>query len=630
MTATRQLWLATGLLMALLFFCATALNTFWAKENLIRDLAAQTRADTTTLAAADIGTTLPNQIPIERYAHIQVALFDGTVKAAASESATPTVPIWFSRVVGIETPIAQADIVREGRTVGVVTTEANVAPVVSSLWQLALQSTGIFGAAALIMGLLGSSILQRILRSASRVVEHAETLTGGNYANADYSTCREFKPARAALNNLGESVQQLLKRRTAAPRPAPETRDQLTGLANRTALQEALKAELRRTDEGTPASLCIINLNDLPALNREFGRAAVDAALRQIANGLEALCRQFNDWQAARIRGAEFAILACHGADPKTVADEARAVVMSALREHAMADAVKLPIATTPVVRGESAIATLARLDGVLAAGISAQTSQTHVVSEHDLNMRPVADQLAHWRHVFEQSFTDLAFSLETFPVNGLEGELLHLESPIRLERDGERLPAQAFLPWIHCLELAPALDERVIELALAHIREYGEPLSIHLSAAALSDPQFLVWLGEQFSANESLARRVRIEFSEEIALHHTVALAAFCHRVRELGAQVGIEHAGHRLAHLHRLQGVELDYLKIDGLFIQGIDQNPGNQTLVHALCMLCKELELTPIAEGVTSDAEQETLARLGISGVTGPGVKSPKMAA
>ena len=83
-------------------------------------------------------------------------------------------------------------------------------------------------------------------------------------------------------------------------------------------------------------------------------------------------------------------------------------------------------------------------------------------------------------------------------------------------------------------------------------------------------------------------------------------------------------EHVGHQLAKLGALHDVGLDYLKVDGSFVQRIQDNPGNQTLLRTLCTVGHTIGVSVIAEGVQDDQEWHTLKELGIDGATGPGIK------
>ena len=113
------------------------------------------------------------------------------------------------------------------------------------------------------------------------------------------------------------------------------------------------------------------------------------------------------------------------------------------------------------------------------------------------------------------------------------------------------------------------------------------------------------------------------LEVQESAAYRHLDEFTRFCTRLRGIGARVGIEHAGHRPGEMGRLERVGLDYMKIDGALVRGIDGNEANQVLLRTLCGMGQSMGMTMIAEGVRNDAEWNTLRALGMDGVTGPGV-------
>jgi EAL domain-containing protein (putative c-di-GMP-specific phosphodiesterase class I) len=57
-------------------------------------------------------------------------------------------------------------------------------------------------------------------------------------------------------------------------------------------------------------------------------------------------------------------------------------------------------------------------------------------------------------------------------------------------------------------------------------------------------------------------------------------------------GAQLGIEHFGRQLAALPRLYALRLAYLKLDGSFVAGLDDNAGHQRLVKAIVDVARGL--------------------------------------
>ena len=84
--------------------------------------------------------------------------------------------------------------------------------------------------------------------------------------------------------------------------------DPLTRVANRRALDDALRRELSRAQRsGKPLSLLLLDLDGLKAINDTLGHAAGDRALRAVARCARRAVRRCD--LVARIGGDEFAVL---------------------------------------------------------------------------------------------------------------------------------------------------------------------------------------------------------------------------------------------------------------------------------------------------------------------------------
>jgi len=102
--------------------------------------------------------------------------------------------------------------------------------------------------------------------------------------------------------------------------------DALTGLANRRALSVQLQRELRRSVRyGVPASLLLIDVDGLKAVNDRDGHSAGDRVIRNVADAITAGLRD-TDF-GARWGGDEFAIVAPNTTTEAAVRSAERLVV---------------------------------------------------------------------------------------------------------------------------------------------------------------------------------------------------------------------------------------------------------------------------------------------------------------
>ena len=98
--------------------------------------------------------------------------------------------------------------------------------------------------------------------------------------------------------------------------------DALTGLLNRGGLYQELETALeRRATTDQPLGVMLLDLNGFKAVNDNFGHAAGDATLREVARRL--LDLNGKGWICGRLGGDEFAVI-CPGLEAEMLADAAK------------------------------------------------------------------------------------------------------------------------------------------------------------------------------------------------------------------------------------------------------------------------------------------------------------------
>jgi diguanylate cyclase (GGDEF)-like protein/PAS domain S-box-containing protein len=145
--------------------------------------------------------------------------------------------------------------------------------------------------------------------------------------------------------------------------------DDLTGVANRAALQDRLTHALERAARDGPGpALVYLDLDGFKDVNDRLGHDAGDRLLREVADRLSAVVRPADT--VARIGGDEFVVLIEAGEHPREEAEVVATRILDALRE--------------PVELDEEPIAVSASL-GVATAGPGAST--TSLLREADTAM---------------------------------------------------------------------------------------------------------------------------------------------------------------------------------------------------------------------------------------------------
>ena len=483
----------------------------------------------------------------------------------------------------------------------------------------------VFVIAMLIAGCLGSYLLKTILRPLDDVVEQARAIGDRRFITIAEPSTMEFKQVVIAMNSLSARIKQMLrqeaKRLEKLQREAHI--DKVTGLMNRESFIKILDATLHSDDVNSMGSLSLIRLGGLTQHNQTYGRKAIDGMLADIGHALNCIVIQHSQWAASRLNGSDFALLAPRAMEPADAAREAQQAIQEILENRSMHGDVALPGAATLFTHRESISELLTRLDGSLLNADQEGESRINVANKGDIQLTTVREQMARWRTTFGQAFSEHKFSLASYPVVGRDGNLLHLDSPVRMDLGGKLITAGQFLPWINRLEMSGELDQQVVDLALRLIEKEGRPICINLSVASVVEASFLPWLSDRLSSHAEAASQLWMEVSESMALRHLTNFKSLCTRVKKHQCKIGIDHMGHQLSELGQLHDVGVDYLKVDSNFVRDIHNNMANQTLLRNLCTVGHSIGVIVIGEGVRTAQEWEMLKEVGVDGATGPGI-------
>ena len=180
-------------------------------------------------------------------------------------------------------------------------------------------------------------------------------------------------------------------------------------------------------------------------------------------------------------------------------------------------------------------------------------------------------------------------------------------------------IPPGAFIPVMEANDLISDMTFVMIEAALACSsiwRSQGleTPVAVNLSVDSLKDTTLPDKLIEMVAAVGLDADSLIIEVTETVAmtdLGHSLETLA---RLRMKGFGLSIDDYGTGFSSMQQLTRVPFSELKIDQVFVTGAAKQEVLQALLGTSVTMAKQLKLKSVAEGVETDLDWETVARLG----------------
>jgi EAL domain-containing protein (putative c-di-GMP-specific phosphodiesterase class I) len=154
--------------------------------------------------------------------------------------------------------------------------------------------------------------------------------------------------------------------------------------------------------------------------------------------------------------------------------------------------------------------------------------------------------------------------------------------------------------------------------------------LFVNLHPQDLVDPE----LCDPHSPLGRFAKRVVLEVTERASLEQIRDLPSCVRRLRDLGYRLALDDLGAGYAGLTSFSMLEPDIVKLDMSLVRGIDGSEVRRRIVGSMAMLCNQLGMNVVAEGIETAAERDAVAELGCNWQQGflyakPGPAFPELA-
>jgi diguanylate cyclase (GGDEF)-like protein/PAS domain S-box-containing protein len=417
------------------------------------------------------------------------------------------------------------------------------------------------------------------------------------------------------------------------------THDALTGLVNRREFERRLSESLEAAHRGDSHHvLAFIDLDHFKAVNDSDGHQAGDSLLREVAKLMREAVRDTDT--VARVGGDEFALLlpGCPLERGRQIAEDlARTVGQNRFVWKDHVHHVGASIGIVELARDSGSVEeTLAAADSACYVAKKQGNGRVAVYSARDeVAARQSGD--IHWLRTLQAALRDNSFRLywqPIVPAYGANGGGPAMEVLVRLADDkgGELSPA-ALVRAAERYRLMGLVDRWVVQTTFTALGRGAISLPAHRSVAVnisgqtLSDIQFLDFVVECFDRSGVEPAQVCFEISEASVVANLEAARRFVGVLHGMGCQFALDDFGSNLGSFASLKNLPMDYLKIDGSFMQNLARDSVNQAMVSATIKLARSLNFKVIAEQVEDAAGLDAARSVGVDFVQGYAVGRPK---
>ena len=403
--------------------------------------------------------------------------------------------------------------------------------------------------------------------------------------------------------------------------------DQLTGLPNRSQLQDRFKFALNLAQRGGGTmALMFLDLDHFKNINDTLGHSIGDQLLMEVSSRIKAVLREEDT--LSRLGGDEFILLL-----PDTNQEGARQVALKLIataaqscqiEQYELINTVSIGIAMYPQ-DGED-FETLSKNADTAMYRVkhAARNDFCFFTQEMQANSARSLQLVNALRHAMARNELSLQYQ------------------PMVAMRDGRVLGAEALLRW-HQPELGPIAPAEFIPLAedsgqileigewvlrtavtqLKHWLQSGLPvmaMAVNLSAVQFRHPNLTEMVTRILNEAGVPHGYLELELTEATAMDNPEHAIAIMNRLHERGIRMSIDDFGTGYSSLSYLKKFKVSKLKIDRSFVSDISNDPDDKAIVTAIINLARSMGLKTIAEGVESASQLDYLRQQGCDEVQG----------
>lgn len=410
--------------------------------------------------------------------------------------------------------------------------------------------------------------------------------------------------------------------------------DQITGLPNRRMFLERLFFETRKAYRTQAlVALMFLDLDRFKDVNDTMGHVAGDLLLKEVGYRLKACVRETD--MVARLGGDEFTVILADVSDFRDIERVAQNI-LDALAEPFVLEGQYVHIAASIGITcfpdDTRDIRELVKnADRAMYSAKSLGGNQYRYFTQ---SMQDAVQQRIHMINDLHVALENNQFEMVFQPIVDLKtGRMCRAEALIRWNHPvhGVLNPA-SFVPLAEDTGMIQAFGDWIFREAARQAvkcRKCIPDFQISFNVSSVQFKKGGIDTGAWLACLKKLslpAGAIVVEITEGLLLDIDENITDQLLALRDMGIDVALDDFGTGYSSLAYLKKLDIDYMKIDRMFVRNLSASEEDRVLCEAMILMAHKLGIAVVAEGVETQDQLKILADFGCDYVQGYYISGP----
>ena len=395
--------------------------------------------------------------------------------------------------------------------------------------------------------------------------------------------------------------------------------DELTDLPNLSLLSDHIRKATFEADSNDRQIIVLkLGLDRFKHINESLGHRFGDHLIRSIASRLKANIRRGD--MVSRINGDQFVVAMVDVAYDSNI-DVLVQKYLDCFAEPFQIESqeihVNISIGATVYPSDEKSV------DGLLrnaeSAMFRAKEKGGNIYQFFSQEMRKISQERLYMENELRKALELEQFELHYQPqVNLGTGKIIGVEALIRwIHPEMGLVPPLKFIPLAEETGLIIPIGEWVLKSACLHnkqlMNERGESLilAVNLSARQFKDNDLVTSVATILNDVEYPSELLELEITESLLMENMEEVTSALNILSDQGIRISMDDFGTGYSSLSYLKSFPINTLKVDRSFVQDLEDDENNASIVTATIQMAHSLNIDIVAEGVETEGQLKFLA-------------------